>query len=406
MSVHSSPVIAPAPLSRSAWFATIAGLCGSLVGIGLARFGYTPLIPPLIAAHWFSAGDTVTLGAANFAGYLAGALLARPIATVLSNRQALRLQMLLATAAFFACAYPLSVTWFFVWRFVSGLSGGVIMVLVATTILPHVPPSRRGFVGGVIFIGIGLGIAASGTLVPALLRLGLRATWIGLGTLSLLLTAVSWFGWPAANPPAPATPRSAHLSRQETNSLRILYGLYAANALGLVPAMILLVDYIARGLGRGADIGAAYWILYGLAAVAGPVLCGAAGDRIGFGRAYRATLLLLAIAGAVLAVTANPIAIGAATVVLGLFTPGGVPLMLGRIHEILPHSHVAQRAAWSRLTTAFALFQALGGYGYSFLFTHSGEDYGIVFLLGAVAVLAAFLVDAIAGLGRNRPPSW
>jgi hypothetical protein len=104
--------------------------------------------------------------------------------------------------------------------------------------------------------------------------------------------------------------------------------------------------------------------------------------------------------------TANPIAIGAATVVLGLFTPGGVPLMLGRIHEILPHSHVAQRAAWSRLTTAFALFQALGGYGYSFLFTHSGEDYGIVFLLGAVAVLAAFLVDAIAGMGRNRPPSW
>jgi predicted MFS family arabinose efflux permease len=406
MSVDSSTSIAPAPLDRAAWFATIAGLCGSLVAVGLARFGYTPLIPPLIAAHWFSAGDVVTLGAANFAGYLAGALLARPIAAALSNRLALRLQMLLVTAALFACAYPLSVTWFFVWRFASGLSGGVIMVLVATTILPHIPPARRGFVSGVIFLGVGLGIAASGTLIPGLLGLGLRDTWIGLGALSLVLTAVSWFGWPAANPSARTTQPTAHQSKRDSRSLRILYGLYAANALGLVPAMILLVDYIARGLGRGADVGAAYWVLYGVAAVAGPVLCGYAGDKIGFGRAYRSATLLQAIAGAVLAFTANPVAIGAATVILGIFTPGVVPLMLGRIHEILSHNHVAQRAAWSRATTAFALMQALAGYGYSFLFTRSDENYSIVFLLGAIAFFAALLTDAAAGMGKYRSRRW
>jgi predicted MFS family arabinose efflux permease len=406
MSVDSSTSIAPAPLDRAAWFATIAGLCGSLVAVGLARFGYTPLIPPLIAAHWFSAGDVVTLSAANFAGYLAGALLARPIAAALSNRLALRLQMLLVTAALFACAYPISVTWFFVWRFASGLSGGVIMVLVATTILPHLPPARRGFAGGMIFLGVGLGIAASGTLIPGLLRLGLRETWIGLGTLSLVLTAVSWFGWPAANPPAQTTQPTAHQSKRDSRSLRILYGLYAANALGLIPAMILLVDYIARGLGRGADVGAAYWVLYGVAAVAGPVLCGYAGDKIGFGRAYRSATLLQAIAGAVLAFTANPVAIGAATVILGIFTPGVVPLMLGRIHEILSHNHVAQRAAWSRATTAFALMQALAGYGYSFLFTRSDENYSIVFLLGAIAFFAALLTDAAAGMGKYRSRRW
>jgi MFS family permease len=122
-------------LTRAAWFAAIAGLCGSLVALGLGRFAYTPLIPPLIEAHWFSSEDAVTLGAANLAGYLVGAMLGRLVAQVLSNRWALRLLMLLATAAFFACAYPLSVAWFFVWRFLSGVSGGSIMVLVATTIL-------------------------------------------------------------------------------------------------------------------------------------------------------------------------------------------------------------------------------------------------------------------------------
>ncbi len=104
--------------------------------------------------------------------------------------------MVAATAAFFACAFPLSVSWFFVWRFLSGLSGGAIMVLVATAIRPISRRRGAGFVSGMIFSAWGLGIAASGTLVPALLTLGLRETWLGLGALSLVLTALSWFGWP------------------------------------------------------------------------------------------------------------------------------------------------------------------------------------------------------------------
>jgi hypothetical protein len=43
----------------SAWRYATAGLCASLVGIGIARFAYTPLIPALIAARWFSASDVI-----------------------------------------------------------------------------------------------------------------------------------------------------------------------------------------------------------------------------------------------------------------------------------------------------------------------------------------------------------
>lgn len=35
----------------SPWRLTIAGLCASLVGIGMARFAYTPLLPAIIGAH-------------------------------------------------------------------------------------------------------------------------------------------------------------------------------------------------------------------------------------------------------------------------------------------------------------------------------------------------------------------
>ncbi|WP_322071782.1 YbfB/YjiJ family MFS transporter [Paraburkholderia bannensis] len=385
----------PDRLDAQALFATLAGLCGSFVAIGLARFAYTPLIPSLIQAHWFSASQAVTLGAANFAGYLLGALLGRSIAQGLGNRLALRALMAAATLAFFACAFPLSVAWFFAWRLLSGVAGGAIMVLVATSILPHVPPARRGFVSGMIFLGLGLGIAASGTAIPWLLHYGLRATWMGLGAIALLLTAISWFGWPRSDAPVAtrAHESAQHGSAKAAGALRVHYAQYAANALGLVPAMVLLVDYVARGLGHGAANGAYIWVLYGVAAIAGPIVCGQVADRIGFRLTWRFALLAQAVAVALLATSSHMAAILTATVILGAFTPGVVPLALGRIHELVPHDHLEQRAAWSRATTAFALFQALGGYGYSYLFSHTHENYALIFACGAVALTLAFVLD-------------
>ena len=59
---------AAAKKTAFAWPATLAGLSATLVGIGLGRFAYTPLIPVLIDAGWFSASDAAYLGAANLAG--------------------------------------------------------------------------------------------------------------------------------------------------------------------------------------------------------------------------------------------------------------------------------------------------------------------------------------------------
>ena len=207
------------------WRPVLAGLCATLVGIGLARFAYTPLIPALISAHWFSPSATVYLGAANLAGYLGGALLARPIAAR-AEQLRLRWMMVAASAAFFACAFPLSFGWLFLWRFASGVSGGALMALAAPVVLPHIKPSRRGLASGAIFTGVGLGIAASGTLVPLLMRAGLAQTWFGLGAVALLLTLISWGGWPHEQlpefhqPSAPPNPGSGLVALYVARSTR------------------------------------------------------------------------------------------------------------------------------------------------------------------------------------------
>jgi predicted MFS family arabinose efflux permease len=366
--------------------ATMAGLCGSLVGIGLARFAYTPLLPAVIAAGWFSPSQAAYLGAANLIGYLAGALAARQTVRHVPVRTVLRAAMAVAALSFFACAIPVVFAWFFVWRFVAGAAGAMLMVLAAPTVLPLTPASRRGLAGGVIFTGVGLGIAASGVLVPPLLRHGLTITWVGLGVVAIALTLVSWRAWPVG-----VTPGAVRRPRLGRAVLAVIV-IYGMDALGVVPHMIFLVDFVARGLGRGMAAGAASWVAFGLGAMLGPTVAGALADRIGFRAALRLALLVVAVAvAAPLASTAPPALLISAAVV-GAFTPGIVPLALGRIHTLLAPGSDAARTAWGGATIAWAVGQAVGAQALSFAFARTGS-YALLFAVGTVVLLAALALE-------------
>ena len=386
----SSPPLTPAP--GTIWLPIFAGLCASLVSIGLARFAYTPLIPSLIQAHWFCASDVVYLGAANLVGYLIGALIGHPLARRTSKKTALRLMMLAVTLAFFACGFPLSVGWFFGWRLLSGIAGGAIMVLVAATVLPHVPAARKGLASGAIFLGIGLGIAGSGTIVPPLLSLGLQQTWFGLGLLALILTAASWFGWPTTAHPGTVAPSNASSSTPTDPNVYLLFAQYAFMAAGLVPAMVFLVDYVARGLNAGAHVGALIWVMYGLGAIVGPVSYGFLADQLGAKTGIRIVLVLQALAVGLLSISSSFAALALLAVILGSFPPGIVPLALARVHELIPGHH-QQQVAWSRATVSFATFQALSGFAYSALFNASGGHHALMFVIAAGAIVVALLLE-------------
>jgi predicted MFS family arabinose efflux permease len=395
-------VAAAAQDDKPSWRATLSGLCANLVGIGLARFAYTPLIPALILAGWFTPAQAAYLGAANLAGYLAGALLARPLASRMAPATLLRGAMLLTAAAFPASAYPLSFARFFAWRFAAGFGGGVLMVVAAPVILQHVPVRQRGIVAGVMFAGVGVGIASSGTLVALLLRYGLTETWNVLGVVALLLTAVAWNGWPrdGKREVAAAVSEPSHLPSGA--ALRVLHIGYGLSAVGLVPAMVFLVDFIARGHHLGLEAGARYWTLFGIAAIAGPVLLGSVADRIGFHPTLRATFALDAGALLLLASTSHPAPLALSVIILGASVPGVVPLAVGRVHELV-HGEPQRRRAWTVCTVAFAIGQAAAAYGFSYLFAQTGGAYVLLFAVGAGAFALALVLDLAVAFVARRP---
>lgn len=396
--------VAPVGSESAAWKAVVAALLAMLVGIGLSRFAYSPLIPAVIAAGWFSPSDAVYLGAANLVGYLVGALGGRRLAAWSTPNTALRALMLSAAIAFVASAFPLSFGWFFLWRLVSGIAGGALMVLAPPTALAHVAAGRRGLAAGAIFAGVGLGIILSGTLVPALLAHGLPATWFGLAALSFAATGLAWFWWPGARAggvvaaAATVPPESAYDARElHRPGLIAVYASYGLIALGLVPHMVFLVDFVARGLGRGIDVGGRYWIVFGLGALLGPVVTGRLADRFGFGGALRGILVLHIAAAAVLSFDHSTATLLASSLLVGSAVTGTVPLVLGQTQERVL-SPEAQKAAWGIATATFALGQAGGGYACSYLFARTGGDFEMLFFLGAAALFLALATNLAAAL--------
>ncbi len=378
---------------------TLAGFCATFVGIGVARFGYTPLIPALISEQWFAPGAAAYLGAANLAGYLAGALVAGRVAARVPLPWVLRLCMVVAALSLFACARPGAFAWFAVWRTAAGIAGGMLTVLAPPAVLAQVPIHRQGAMGGVVFGGVGLGIAASGTLVPLLMRLGLTQTWIGLGLIATVAVVVAWNGWPQVRRSKVAAPEGAHPGRNPR--LWIAVTCYGLNGLGLVPPMLFLVDMVARGRGFGLDAGAACWVVFGLGALAGPLVCGRIADKIGFNLALPLSFIIQTVA-ALLLVAPVPLWVTfVAAAVIGAFVPGIVPLVLGRLRDVLPGDPRRQAQAWTACTAALALSTAGGGYLTSALYAHGIGGYPALFGLGALAIVLALALD-LFGLAFAR----
>ena len=376
------------PVIRNA----LAGFGALLLGLGLARFGYTPLIPVLIQDGWLSAGAAAYLGATNLFGYVAGSLLAATLARLMPVPRLTRISMLLAAISLIACALPWGFLWFAPWRFLAGFTGGLLMVGAIPLILSRAPLAQRGRSNGIIFTGVGTGIITAGTLVPALAGFGPAPVWIGMGLLALIIAALTWKQWDG-DTSLPPPPQGETPTRIFTLPVALLLVAYTLDAAGFIPHTVFLADYVARGLERGVAAGGLYWVLFGVGAISGPLIVGFAAERFGF---YRSIITVLTIKSATIAiplVSQHSLMLAVSAVVVGATTPGISALASGRVAELV--GFAAHRQVWGWLTAGFAGASAGVGYLFSFLFdrTHS---YDLLFALGASGVFIAMLLTIFA----------
>ncbi len=367
-------------LLKAFWPTTLAAACAPFCGIGLARFGYVPLFPALVAAGWVDGAGAGMLGAANMSGYLIGVLGARALAGRIGTARTLDLGMALVALSFALCGVNGGLWWLMPWRLLAGVAGGLLMGLAGPATQASVAPERRGLAGGVVIGGVGAGVATAAVLVPLLVGQGVAWAWYGLAALVLGLWGFAHVRWPGA-PVA-----EAGQARPRVGLMVLAYGLSGG---GLVPPMIYMADLAVRGRGLPLAWASGVWLLFGLGGLAGTLSSGTAADRLGGARSYRLWLALQVVALALCLPGAVWLLVPAA-VLSGFAAMGVTAVVLALARE---RAGAAAGAVWARTTACFAVIQAVVAFGLAELFARSGESHLAVFAVGLVLSLAALAVN-------------
>ena len=278
---------------------------GAAVSLGLARFSYALLLPPMRADlgwSYFTAGFMNTV---NAAGYLVGALASPWLMRRFGARAALLAGS--GTAAVLLMLHGMARTeWrLSVLRFATGVasaavfvSGGLLAARLASQVVTEGEASaaqragRRqspglssslspGLLLGIYYGGTGLGIVASALLVPGITALGVvagtsavwpewRWAWLGLGALALAATGVMALRVPVDVPPLVA----AHANAAARFRWRPLgFGLagYFMFGLGYIGYMTFIVTLLREQQLSTATI-VAFYSLLGLGVMVSPWL--------------------------------------------------------------------------------------------------------------------------------------
>ena len=370
--------------SSPSWRPILAGCCATLLGIGLQRFAYGPILPAMVQDGWLAVGPAGMLGGANLAGYLVGAFGAGMVARAFGVVLALRLSMLAAVAGFALCAINGGFLWFLPWRVLAGLTGGVLMVLAGPAVQAVVPANLRNLASGAVITGVGLGIVVSALLVPALLPFGLPAAWLALAAAALFLTIISWRIWPDVPPPKPASRGGPPLP----DGGRVFLTIYGFAGFAGTAHMVFWPDFIDRGLGLGTEAGAFGWLGYGAAAALGAVVFSRIADWLDTERAMILALVVQVLSLVLPLVWTGPPALGLSAVGAGVTVLGITALGLVRSRELGGEAAVR---LWRLATAIWGITTAAAGFLLAWLLAMTGSHLPM-FITGLAAALIALLL--------------
>jgi len=275
----------------------LGGALALLVVMGIGRFAFTPLLPGMMVFHNF--GDAVAgmMGSWNFAGYLAGVLLARKEKPGQRRYILFAVFLLLSLITTAGMGLAREIYLLHTIRFLAGFASGMCFVLISAIVLDTLSAVNRPILTGLLYSGVGAGIVIGGLTAGPLEEIGSSpAGWLGMAALCVPLVAVSIFALHPSRNYAPFLPNTSAAAdttaphsgqdcgspgRSEVNFLisqknaRIKYNLllisYFLEGFSYIIGMTFIVALV-QNVTESPEIARASWIMTGIsAAVSVPI---------------------------------------------------------------------------------------------------------------------------------------
>ena len=345
----------------------LAGMAALAVAMGIGRFAFTPLLPMMLHDGMVDIATGSWLATANYAGYLAGALLYMALpwlgrrwgARAVPGNAALVRSGLVATVLLTGL---LAVPWPALWpllRLLAGVVSALVFLGTANWCMGRLAHLGRPALGGLIFCGPGLGIVFTGLPTSAMVAAGWSAAagWLAFAALAAVLCSGAWTVIRGSE--APATEAAVAIDAPALPPARpaperaLLAMAYSLAGLGYIITATFLPVIARSALPMGSVWPDLFWPMFGVGVALGAFLS----TRIAPTRDRRVLL-----AGAFLL---QAVAIG-----LGVVWPGRAGFALGSLLLGLPFTAITffalqeARHQWPQARAGFTgLMTALYGIG-------------------------------------------
>lgn len=368
-------------------YSAIAGFSLFVIALGINRFSYNPIVPFLVTAHWATNSEAGYIGTANFLGYFLGAFIAQKLTRLMSHQKILACSLVVSVIASLLCVLNLGYIWLSFLRLIVGMIAGAIMVLSPSIILQNLDDAKKSFVSGVMFSGIGVGIASTSLLIPLFYRLGGAASiWLNLTFMTIFFALIAIKKCLGAQKVEKrlVDSKAFKMSEQQKKIYCFAFIGYLLYGIGLAPSLLFLADYVHLRLHASLQTSSDLFALFGIGCVCGSVMSGWMSNKFSNYIAIIISTLVGIISlisitffHSIWAVTLSAFLSGFYLIALILCSS----LLVAKLVGMEYHSKY-----WSQMTAGYAAIQFLAGYIFSYALSFNFSYHAMFFTASIVLI--------------------
>ena len=395
-----------------AWIMLILGTLVVFSALGLARFGYTLLLPNMQAGLDLDNTQAGALATANLSGYLTLSIIGGALAARFGPRAVVTGGLALAGAGMLLTGLSRDFVPVIVWRAITGLGSGASNVPIMGLMAAWFNTRRRGMASGIVVAGSSLALIVIGPVVPRIVahygENGWRVSWLIFGVVTLLTAAGSLVflrnnplelglrplgTGPTDPPPAPQTEKLAFGQVYRSPRVWHLGLVYVAFGFSYI---IYLTFFTKRLISEGGySPGAAghLFMVMGWFSLLCGLIWGTVSDWIGRKWALILVYLIQAVAFGLFALWPMPGGFTISAVLFGL-TAWSIPAIMAAACGDMLGPRLAP-AALGFITLFFGLGQAVGPSIAGAMADASGSFSSAYLLAAGVALIGALTAAAL-----------
>ena len=407
------------------WIVLAMGTMVVFGSLGLARFGYTVLLPAMQVGLGMENTQAGVLATVNLIGYLVMSVIGGALASRFGPRKVIATGLALAGVGMLFTGMVKGFLAAAVWRTLTGIGSGMSNVPVMGLLASWFTARRRGMAAGIASSGSSLALIFAGPLVPWILFVcggnGWRISWFIFSGLTMLLAAGSFLilrnhpSEKGLKPLGGDTSNPVH--GQSAKNLRwgLVYRSPAVWHLGLVYVafgfsyiiyMTFFTKHLVSGGGYTQEEAGRLFMTMGWFSLVCGLVWGTVSDVIGRRLALFIVYLLHAVAFSMFALWPTPVGFTISAILFGVSAWSIPAIMAAACGDVLGPRLAP--AALGFITLFFGIGQAIGPSVAGAMADAAGSFFPAFILAGFVALLGAIgsmFLRAVSTLpsGVNEP---